>query len=123
MLAATLAVALAAASPTDPVPPSASTTVAAPDQSRRPEPESIWRPGADGGFEHLQSGLQCPAASGDFRRDHVTAFNPWGTDVSCGYGGHGAVITLYLTRATGLEEAFSGAKASIMEHLGPTGVR
>ena len=82
----------------------------------KPEtPLSVWRLGDDGSAEHLQTGLRCPAALGDFRQVGTTTYDGFGLDVSCGYNAAGAAITVYLTRMGGLEAAFTGAKQSLVE--------
>lgn len=79
-------------------------------------PASVWARDAHGGFTHLQSGLSCPAQTGKFRSQGVTAFDGAGFDVSCGYGyERGGVITLYLTRRSGesLDDHFLASKQQI----------
>lgn len=89
--------------------------IAAPRPAAEPIPQSVWRPMEGDGYEHLQSGLRCPESLGAFRRVQVAVFNPFGTDVGCGYNTGNAAITIYLTWAANVDEAFGGAKASIVE--------
>jgi hypothetical protein len=61
-------------------------------------PLSVWRPAGSGAYEHLQSGLTCPAKYTGYRRIDVVVFDPYGLDVGCNYSGGSAAITYYLTR-------------------------
>ena len=70
----------------------------------------------DGSATHLQSGLVCPHASSDFIRVGVIMYDRLGFDVSCGYNGKAAAITLYLTRRdpARLEADFQDEKQQVV---------
>lgn len=87
----------------------------APPAPAEPIPLSVWRPTDAAGFEHLQSGLRCPETLGKFHRIQVTAFSPFGTDVGCGYNTGDAALTIYMTWAANVDDAFGQAKASVIE--------
>ncbi len=85
-----------------------------PKEVREPEsspPLSIWRATADGGAEHLQSGLICPSGSGPFHRVATTVFDAFGLDVGCSYASPEATLTVYLTRRSGSDIAAALAEA------------
>lgn len=89
-----------------------------PSASERPAdtpPIGIWRPTADGGYEHRLTGLRCPIKLGAYRRRRVEIFDRFGLDVGCDYGGPYAGVTYYLTHreGTGLQEAMSEAKREL----------
>lgn len=117
-----LAAALAAVPPAAAGPP-AQPTVAPPRAAKEAVPQSIWRDAEGAEAEHLQSGLRCPAAMGEFRRVQVTSYDGFGLDVSCGYNSRVGVVTMYLTRMGDVPGAFAGAKASMAEHLAARGLR
>jgi len=75
-------------------------------------PASVWRLTPDGSYEHLLTGLDCPAKLGRYSRRVVQAFDAFGLDVGCDYAGHTAGLTYYLTRRTvpGLDAAMAEAK-------------
>jgi hypothetical protein len=79
-------------------PPAASPSSSPPPSLNTSPPKSVWDIDMDGSATHLQSGLVCPHASGDFIRVDVIMYDRLGFDVSCGYNGRAAAITLYLTR-------------------------
>jgi len=114
MSALVLAAILAGGAPTTSMPtqPTAPQTAL---QAAKPRPEalSIWRPDADGGAEHLQSGLRCPQQVGRFARAGFTGFDGFGFDVSCGYDAEATTLTVYLTRTAQIDEAYNMAKAAV----------
>lgn len=98
--------------PTAPAPAARPTTPPIP-QAEQKEPLSVWAPGPGGGFEHLQTGLNCAAEAAGLRRTGLATFHPFGFDVGCAYGGEKAIVSLYLTRMNDPAAAFAGAKASL----------
>lgn len=103
----------ALADPTPPPPVGQAPGPARPTQDKNPL--SVWRLTEDS-YEHLQSGLRCPAEVGELRRVEITTYDVFGLDVSCGYNSRNTVITAYLTRGTGLDKAYEDAKASLLQH-------
>jgi hypothetical protein len=83
-------------------------------------PKTIWDSDLDGTAIHLQSGLQCPNATGDFRRTQLVAYDKVGLDVSCNYRNvrTGDDITIYLTRRdpTHLQQDFDSARQAVITH-------
>jgi hypothetical protein len=79
-------------------PPAAPPSSSPPPSLNTSPPKSVWDIDMDGSATHLQSGLVCPHASGDFIRVGAIMYDRLGFDVSCGYNGKAAAITLYLTR-------------------------
>lgn len=77
--------------------------------------QSIWRPMADGGVEHLQSGLRCPAQLGEYRLSQHRAFDPFGLDAGCSWRSSGTAITLYLTRTDKVLESYEMTKAALTQ--------
>ncbi|HEY1632407.1 MAG TPA: hypothetical protein VGF56_13905 [Rhizomicrobium sp.] len=77
-------------------------------------PRGVFVLGDSGNATHLQTGWQCPARFGDYRRDDLRVYDAYGLDVSCDYAlpGEGS-ITLYLTKRTGgdLKADFEGGKS------------
>jgi hypothetical protein len=82
----------------------------------RAPPQSVWKIGAGGDAEHLQSGLSCPLEVGGFRQAGITTYDGYGLDVSCGYNSRSAAITLYLSRGFDLEEGYVSAKSALMKN-------
>ncbi|HUO03504.1 MAG TPA: hypothetical protein VMU31_12035, partial [Rhizomicrobium sp.] len=82
-----------------------------------PPPKSVWDIDMDGSATHLQSGMLCPRASGDFARVAVRMYDKVGFDVSCGYNSKTAALTFYLTRRdpASLEADFEGEKKAVTE--------
>ncbi|MGA0599790.1 hypothetical protein ACO2Q3_03700 [Caulobacter sp. KR2-114] len=80
-------------------------------------PRSVWGVGADDLQINPQSGLQCPARLGAYRRDRVYAYDGAGLDVDCNYVAQGRRITLYLTRLDGadLGRIYDNAKTSLVK--------
>ena len=74
-------------------------------------PLSIFetRPGGD--LLHLQSGLTCPVAFGDYRRVDAIAYDQFGLDASCEYRRSDSDISVYLTRRSGTSPADSMTEA------------
>lgn len=102
----------------------ASATTALADAPAAPKPEAapappigIWRQNNAGEFEHIQSGLICPATFTDHRRRQVESFDKSGLDVGCDYSGPSSGVTYYLTRgSTGrTQEALAEAKREFLE--------
>jgi len=83
-------------------------------------PKTIWDSDLDGTAIHLQSGLQCPNATGGFRRTQLIAYDKVGLDVSCNYRnlGTGDDITIYLTRRdpAQLQQDFDSARQAVITH-------
>lgn len=79
-------------------------------------PKSVWDIDTDGSATHLQSGMVCPHASGDFIRTTVIMYDRFGFDVSCGYNNKSAAITLYLTRRdpAALDTDFQSEKQQVV---------
>ncbi|HEY3889636.1 MAG TPA: hypothetical protein VGL73_13745 [Caulobacteraceae bacterium] len=88
-----------------------------PDTVARSQPPGIWRPTADNGLEHLQSGLACPAMFAGYRRTRVDLYDRVGLDVSCNYAADRRDITVYLTRRSGsrVEDALAEAKKELFQ--------
>lgn len=65
-----------------------------------PEPlteEEVWSKDAAGNLTHIQSGAQCPAQWGEYKRERVGIYQPDGTDVGCNYvAPDGKVQTIYV---------------------------
>ena len=80
-------------------------------------PRSVFVLDDSGNATHLQTGWQCPARFGDYRRDDLRVYDAHGLDVSCDYAlpGEGS-ITLYLTKRTGgdLKADFEGGKSALV---------
>lgn len=107
--------ALLAAAPVTGGQPSTASPLQSQQAAPRKEPESVWRPAPGDVFEHLQSGLSCPAEVAGFQRTGVATYDGFGLNVSCGYNSQTAAVTLYLTRMGPLGDAFTGAKQSLEE--------
>lgn len=60
-------------------------------------PRTVWDSDVDGTAMHRISTLQCPTASGTFRRFNIQLYDKVGFDVGCDYRTDGSEITLYLT--------------------------
>lgn len=75
-------------------------------------PASVWQLKKEGGYEHLLTGLRCPATLGVYHRRTVAVFDKFGLDVGCDYSGASAGVSYYLTHrnGSGLEEAMVEAK-------------
>jgi hypothetical protein len=82
------------------------------DAKGKEQPQSVWRPWSGGEFEHLQSGLRCPAAVDGYQRYGVTTYDGFGLDISCGWNAPHTALTLYLTRGVqmgpGMADAIKG---------------
>jgi len=96
---------------------------AAAQQMPQQHAESIWRKLEGGAVEHLQSGLQCPAAMGPFRLHDNTNYDAFGLDVSCGWNGPGTAVTAYLRRGLPLEAGFENAKQALEQGRALPGAR
>src|SRR5689334_10094132 len=84
-------------------------------KAAEPIPQSVWAL-KDGVYEHLQSGLRCPASlPGGFSRAGVTTYDGFGFDVSCGWNGPNAILTAYLVRNPDIRPAFESARKSLEE--------
>jgi hypothetical protein len=94
-------------------------------QPRTDKPQSIWRTEADGAVEHLQSGLRCPKALGEFTQGDIVAYEGYGFDVGCGFSGRRGAITVYLTKLPGLDAArsYEGAKLAVGQNALFAGAR
>ena len=94
----------------------------APDSSK-PDPDktiahSVFMLDDSGNATHQQTGWQCPARFGDYRRHDLHLYDSYGLDISCDYlkPGEGD-ITLYLTKRTGgdLKADFEGGKQALVQ--------
>jgi hypothetical protein len=83
-------------------------------------PASVWKAAADGGYEHVLTGLQCPATLGRYHRRDVHVFDDFGLDVGCDYAGQTSGLTYYLTRrdAPGLDQAMAEARRELEQFGG-----
>lgn len=63
-------------------------------------PRTVWDGDLSGTMHHLQSGLECPAAQGTYKRAALLVFDKVGFDVACIYqdAASDARITFYLTK-------------------------
>jgi hypothetical protein len=115
LLAAGAASAEPTAPPSGPAAPSSSATATAREVAR--VPRSVWSSGADDLQISPQSGLQCPAQLGGYRRSDVHAYDGAGLDIHCNYLAAGREITVYMTRLNGadLRAVYDGAKASLLK--------
>jgi hypothetical protein len=98
-------------------PPSES-AVQAPARTQQPVYKSIWRQDAEDNIVHLQSGLACDSALGEWHRTSVYAYKPSGLDVSCNYlDPQERFITMYLTRRENrtLSDDFAEARREFLE--------
>ncbi len=80
--------------------------------------QSVWRLGADGSAEHLQSGLQCPRHLLGYDLNTLITYDRFGLDVSCGYNeGGDKALTIYVTRLpeAKVEAAYTDSKAQILK--------
>lgn len=83
-----------------------------------PVAQSVWRVGADGSAEHLQSGWVCPAAIDDYVQGVLHVYDGFGLDVSCDYRVPGALLTLYITRVPAdfsPAAAYASAKDAVLK--------
>jgi hypothetical protein len=94
-----------------------SLTALPPPETQAP-PLSVWRLGADGDAEHLQSGLACPALFHGYKRVDLHVYDGFGLDVSCNYTAPDVILTLYMTRRTGAADVDAAMEEARREFLG-----
>ena len=81
-------------------------------------PHSIWRLDDKNDATHLQTGLVCPATSGNFPRVAMRFYKASGLDISCNYrDSEKTLITNYLTRRSteSVADDFEGAKRELTQ--------
>lgn len=82
-----------------------------------PGPPGVWRAGESGAYEHLQSGLTCPAKQSGYHRTGASVLDARGLDVACDYSGSGTQVAYRLTLRTppdGFDMAVSRAKRELL---------
>jgi hypothetical protein len=80
-------------------------------------PLSVWKPIGTGGYEHVQTGLLCPASLGDLDRNEVKVFDSFGLDVGCNYSDDTTSLTYFLSRRAsgGAETALAAAERDLLK--------
>jgi len=81
-------------------------------------PHSIWRLDDKNDATHLQTGLVCPAISGNFKRTAMRFYKASGLDVSCNYlDSEKTLVTIYLTRrgTQSVADDFENAKRELTQ--------
>jgi hypothetical protein len=81
-------------------------------------PHSIWRLDDHNDATHVQTGLVCPASSGNFKRIEMRFYKASGLDISCNYrDADKTLITIYLTRrgTQSVADDFTEAKRELVQ--------
>jgi hypothetical protein len=82
----------------------------------RARPFGVWRPTGSGAYEHIQSGLICPARTATYARRDVIVFDEFGLDVGCYYMSEAVAVSYYLVRRSGgIEADLAQAKRDLVQ--------